>query len=351
MRAPLALASVALLGGCNLAKLADTSTVRQMAPGILAVPDVGLGCSTGRALAPVVGALPGSDKAPPHRALVLTEMSAAMCAEPMAWDAELRGAVAAREGRTASAQDMFEEERRHHAVAAKRYWRAWTHLGAAFGPTGEGACPTLSDRDNEGLLYVLGLSSGLLALVHDGASGGQVGVPFDTPLFVARAAACLDDATWWGVPSALQATVWATVPGALPDGQDAFATLEAAAARGDAANVRLARAFQVQTLSTVGRTDALRAAISAHAAALEADTRPEDPRGLLNDFATLLIRHESDRQWVAEVGHRTPAGQLGTFPVDPADVPTLEGVDDLLDSLLPDAPAEDAAAPASEETP
>lgn len=353
MRAPIAVATLVALSGCNIAKMADKSTVRSMAPDILAVPDVGLGCATGAALAPVVGALPGADKSPPHRSLVLTEMSAAMCAEPRAWEAELRGAVAGQEGRAASAQDTFEAERRHHATAAHRYWRAWGHLDAAFGPLGqEGAeCPTLSDKDNEGLLFLLGLSSGLLALVHDGASGLQVGVPLDTPLAVSRAAACLDDDQWWGVPMALQATVWATVPGALPEGQDAVATLEASAAKGDAAGVRLARAFQVQTLSTIGEGDALQAAIAAHAAAEEADTRPDDPRGLLNAFATLLIQHESDRIWVSEVGHRTPAGKLGTFPVDPADVPELEGVDDLLDSLLPDEPAEDTAAPEVEETP
>ena len=152
---------------------------------------------------------------------------------------------------------------------------------------------------------------------------------------------------------ALQAAVWASVPGAAPEGTDPKAVLAASAAKGDAAQVRLARAFQVQTLATLGDTAGLRAAITAHAAAEAADRRDRDPRGLLNSYATLLIQHESDRLWMAEAGHRTPAGGLGTFPVDPAAALDLEGVDDLLDALSPDLadePAPDAPTP-GEETP
>jgi hypothetical protein len=344
---PHALLATLALTGCNLARIADNQTVVVMAPEILAVPDVGLGCATGAALAPVLGALPGSDKKPAHRALLLTELSAAMCAEPRAWDAELSGAVAAREGRAASAKDLYESERRHHTTAAARYWRAWGHANAWWGEIGNGECPTFDPEANEELLYMLGLSSGVLALVHDGAGGLQVGVPLDTPRKVERGAKCLDDDQWWGVPMALQAAVWASVPGAAPEGTDPKQVLADAAAKGDAAQVRLARAFQVQTLATLGDMDGLRAAITAHAEASAADTRARDPRGLLNTYATLLIQHESDRVWMAEAGHRTPAGALGTFPVDPEAALDLEGVDDLLDALIPEPEA--APAPPADE--
>lgn len=341
------------LTGCNLARIMDKQTVQNMAPDILAVPDVGLGCATGAALAPVLGALPGAKKAPPHRSLLLTELSAAMCAEPRAWDAELRGAVAAGDGLAASAKDLYESERRHHTTAAARYWRAWGHANAWWGEIGTGECPRFNTKANEELLYLLGLSAGVLALVHDGAGGLQVGVPLDTPRKVERGAKCLDDDQWWGVPMALQAAVWASVPGAAPEGTDPGLVLAESAAKGDAAGVRLARAFQVQTLATVGDIDGLRAAITAHAAARAADARDRDPHGLLNSYATLLIQHESDRLWMDEVGHRTPAGGLGTFPVDPEASLEFEGVDDLLDALIPgpvDEPAPDAQ-PSGEDTP
>jgi hypothetical protein len=352
MRA-LPLLALAGLTGCNLARIMDKQTVQNMAPDILAVPDVGLGCATGAALAPVLGALPGAAKAPPHRSLLLTELSAAMCAEPRAWDAELRGAVAAGDGLAASAKDLYESERRHHTTAAARYWRAWGHANAWWGDIGTGECPSFNPKANEELLYMLGLSSGVLALVHDGAGGLQVGVPLDTPRKVERGAKCLDDDQWWGVPRALQAAVWASVPGAAPEGTDPKVVLAESAAKGDAAQVRLARAFQVQTLATVGDTDALRAAITAHATAQAADTRTRDPRGLLNSYANLLIQHESDRLWMDEVGHRTPAGALGTFPVDPESALEIEGVDDLLDALIPDLAPEPApdAPPSGEQTP
>jgi len=343
---PRALLATLVLTGCNLARIADNQTVMVMAPEILAVPDVGLGCATGAALAPVLGALPGGKAKPAHRALLLTELSAAMCAEPRAWDSELQGAVAAREGRAASARDLYEAERRHHTTAAARYWRAWGHANAWWGEIGTGDCPAFDSEANEELLYMLGLSAGLLALVHDGAGGLQVGVPLDTPRKVERGARCLDDSQWWGVPMALQAAVWASVPGAAPEGTDPRETLEASAAAGDAAGVRLARAFQVQTLATLGETASLRSAIEAHAAAAAADTRTRDPRGLLNAYATLLIQHESDRLWMADAGHRTPAGALGTFPIDPEAALDMEGVDDLLDALMPEldeSPPADAA--------
>jgi hypothetical protein len=276
-------------------------------------------------------------------------MSAGMCAEPRAWDAELAGAVASQEGRAASATDLFESERRHHASAAARYYLAWNHLEAAFGAVGTGECPDLNTKDNEDLLYLLGLSTGLLALVHDSASGGVVDVPLDVPRFVDRGAECLDDDQWWGVPRALRAAVWATVPGAGPEGVDPLAVLAESATKGDAAGVRLARAFQTQTLAGIGDTDALKSAITAHADAVHGDVRTHDPHGLLNTYATLLVRHESDRIWVAETGHRTPAGQLGLFPAPPMDPSESDGLDDLLDALIPGLGDEPEAAPAAPE--
>ena len=192
---------------------------------------------------------------------------------------------------------------------------------------------------------LLGLSSGVLAVLHDQAGGMELGVPLDVPRRVARLAPCLPNEAWWGVPRALQAAVWATIPGAAPDGEDPLAVLAQSAALGEVAGVRLARAFQVQTLATIGDDAALKAAIAAHAAAL---ATPPDPRfRMLARFATLLIRHESDKRWVRAAGHRTPGARFGTFP-EAAAPEEDAGLDDLLDSLLPSpSPAAPPAAPES----
>lgn len=329
----------ALATGCNIARIADKQTMTSMAPQIMANPDVGLGCATGAAMAPVLGSL-GDPEDRADKALVLTYMSAAMCAEPLAWDAELRRLRAVRDGDGGAVQDHLEVERRYHTLAASRYLAAWTHLEAAFGPLG-GACPSLDSAVNDDLLLLLGLSSGLLAMVHDQAGGAQVGVPLDISRKVERTAACLDNRTWWGVPEAMQAAVWASVPGAAPQGQDPAAVLEASAQLGDAAGVHLARAFQAQTLATIGDLDALEGAVSAHAARRGQPGNSPDYR-LLNSYAGQLIRHESDKVWTRQAGHRTPGPQYGTFPAGPADDADGAGLDDLLDSLMP-APQDDAA--------
>ena len=152
----------------------------------------------------------------------------------------------------------------------------------------------------------------------------------EIPLAIARAASCLQPDRWWGVPTALQAALWTSVPGAAPDGVDPWAVLEEAAREGEATGVRLARAFEVVALAGSGKAEALRTAIAAHAASLE--KTPPDPKWrLLDRFATLMIRHESDRIWTQERGYRTPLGALGTFPDhqdDAVDTDLLEGLEE-----------------------
>ena len=340
VRSLLALAPLILAPAAGCVSVVDKSTATSVAPVVMGSDDIGLGCASGEATAAVLSTIGKPERGKtPHQARVLSLMSAGMCVEPLAWDTELARGVALRNGEGSRVADLLEVERRHHATAARRYYAAWRELTAAWSPAPGTGCPTLRSKRNEDLLYVLGLSSGVLAVLHDQAAGGEVGVPLDVPRAVARAAACLDDDTWWGVPRALQAAVWATIPGAAPDGVDPRAVLAESAAKGDAARIRLARAFQVQTLATLGDDTDLRAAIAAHAASLQT---PADPRfRMLDRYAHLLIRHESDKIWVAEAGHRTPGDHYGHFPSPPA---ATGAHDDLLDSLF--GPPEPAPAPA-----
>lgn len=316
--------------GCSLSRMIDKATLKSVMPGMMPASDIGQICTAGTALGPLTASLDPDD--PPQKALVLTGMAAGMCADLAVWEAELERRRAPHEGRGAAAEDLLARESRLHADAARRYFSAWENLEAAFGPVGEG-CPDLNEKRNEDTLYLLGLSSGVLAMLHDRAAQGEVGVPMDIPPRVARAATCLDDEKFWAVPSALEGALTASIPG--PDQAAGLEQLDAAAARGAQTGVRLAQAFQVQTLSTTGRTDALRAAIEAHAASMQAV--PGDPSWrLLDGFASRLILHESDRIWMSEEGKRTPIGALGTFPGTDA----FDFGDDLLRDLIPAAPEE-----------
>ena len=303
-----------------------------MAPQMMSSDTIGLSCATGAALTSVVGAL-GQEGNRPYQAITLSAMAGGMCADMEVWNTEILRLRAIHNGDASSATDFLELEKRQHEVAARRYADAWGALDNAFSEVRLGAgCPALRADRNEDLVYLLGLSSGLLAVLHDRPTGGAVGVSTGIPLQVERAAQCVDDDTFWGVPSALRAAVWASVPGATPDGADPLVLLEQAAAKGDAAGVRLARAFQVQTLSTLGKEEELGAAIAAHVQSLK--DKPADPSWRLLDlFATMLIRHESDKRWAAQEGHRTRSSDFGRLPTV---VPEAhqEIFDDLLDKIL-----------------
>jgi hypothetical protein len=337
-----------LFAGC-IVKIVDGSTTRTMAPATMATTDIGASCSTGMALGPVLSAL-GEVGRRPYKAMTFTSLAAGMCGDVAAWGAELDRLRAVQGTDASGSRDHLIRERRIHAATATRYYDAWLMLDLAFPNEDLGEdCPRLSVRKNEDLLLLLGLTSGALAMVHDRAAEGIVGVPTDLPRKVERAAACLDDDKFWGVPRALQASVWAAVPGAAPPGVDPWEVLAEAAATGESASVRLGRALQVQALSTAGHRDAVRDAIRSHATSV--DATPSDPAwALLDRFATELILHESDKIWMSAVGHRTPLGGLGTFPDDPAADseldPMLDGIlEAVMGSDITQAPVAPAAEP------
>jgi hypothetical protein len=314
-----------------------------MVPYMMASSDLAMACETGVSMGAFLMSFERITD-PPEKAALVTLLAAGMCAEDAAWEADLHQLRAVRDGRASEALDARLLEQRHHAVAAQRFYAAYGQLESAFGSPG-GRCPEL-EREDE-LFYLLGLSAGMLAVIHDRKAEGVAEVPMDIPVRVSRAAACLDGERWWGAPLALQASVWAMVPGASPEGSDPWAVLTEATRLGEADGVRLARAFQVQILEATGREGEVREAITAHAAS---SSRPTDPDWrLLDSYATRMILHVSDRLWTAERGHRTPLGALGTFgPAQAEERPDDALFDDLFETLeepppvdAPDTPQTD----------
>lgn len=308
---------------------ADISDVFVM-PNVLERGDVDIGCAAGAALGPMIGSFGQSSKKA-LRASVMTVLSSAMCVEEDVREAQLAQARALHRGDTAGAKDAIAVEKRAHLLAARRYLLTWERLKESFGlPEGGESCPKLR-KPSEQLTYLLGLSAGTLAVIHDTAADQRAGVSMRIPGEVVRASACVDDADWWGVPSSLRAAVWAVLPGA-PEDQDPWLIFREASQRGEAAGVRMADAFHVTAAATRGDAEELRATIKAHVAR-EANAPIAGPYAMLDAYARAMVQHESDLIWTSSTGHRTPYNELGSFPDEQSATETPDGFDDLFDGL------------------
>jgi hypothetical protein len=363
--------SVFVAGGCNLGRTVDKVTLKRLAPGMLAVGDVGLGCASGGALSPALIALGhrSDGKKEPKKAAALTLIAAGMCSERAAWEADLERArlryMASNGGSPVlgtAMEDLTIKAQRFHREAAARNLAAYQRVVEVYGaPTEERACPSrLRERDE--VLFLLGMTAGLLATLHDVQAERSVGVSQSIPNRVVEGAACLDNERWWGLPAALESAVAGSLSGAVTPSVDPWIGLRAAAAKGEASGLWLGRALQLQTAYSAGRTDDMWAAIEAHGAALgrsaaagDDDAGAANPEyALLNAYASEMIEFRSDVLWIGATGHRTPLGQLGTRP--PEEVPEGEltelfdglGGDDDGDAPPVDAPPADGDGPAAE---
>jgi hypothetical protein len=315
---------LAAVGGCSIqAMTGDTMsafTVEQVVPQTMASDDVGMACAGGLGQAQLMEAF-GRVTDPEPRASVVTFSSAGMCAEMDGWEAELRRMRALKEGRVAEAQDALTFEKLAHLDAAKRNLYAFQSLERAYGTVGGDACPELDPDTSDRLFYLLGLSSGMLAVVHDRGAGGDAGVPMTVPQAVLRATKCLDVEAWWGMPLALRAAIWTSIPGVLPEGEDPWRAMQQAADAADKSGVGLSYALWVQTAASNGKTPEMCAAVDRYTASLAANPRNPSYR-LLDAYAAKTIRHEVNKQWIQSVGYRAPAGALACYKAptpDPSD--------------------------------
>lgn len=277
-----------------------------MVPWLLSNEDIGLACRTGGAVGPLVRSFERVDVHTELPSLV-SWLGAGMCAEAAGWEAELANLRAVKAGNAAAAKDAQLAEERFHRVAAMRFGVAWKLAAAKFPGIGGAKCPKI--EEDEEIYYLLGSAAGLLSVLHDRASGGAANIDTKVLPMAARAAACVKSDKWWGVPMALQASVWMTVPGSGPKGVDPKKKLAAAAAIGDKAGVRLARALQVMSLDGAGDAAGTAKAIAAHEASIKA-TKSAASWRLLDAYGRSMTQQVVDRRWSSEKGHRGPTGEL-----------------------------------------
>lgn len=280
-------------------------------------------CGTGNSLQQLLGSFQGVG-VNPHFVLFYTELLAGACAEAKANEANLQYLVARQEGRAAAARDARIAEQRWHALAAQRRLRAYNHIVARYGDPADARCPRLWGDDNQ-LAYLLGLVTGLQAVQSDLRSGAQVGVPRDIAVNAGRAASCLNNEKWWGVPQAIEATVWAFVPGTLPEGRDTWESFRQAAAVAERSNMRLAIALYGNGADNQGNEAEVRAALE-RIASVGRNGSPPEQYVLIDRLAEAVAWQLSDQIWISETGSRTPIGSLGRFPGSQQPAPDIDGL-------------------------
>ncbi|MGC6415991.1 MAG: hypothetical protein ACON3Z_02620 [Bradymonadia bacterium] len=300
-----------------------------MIPYLLQYGDADVACGTGVAMGAFLNSFERVT-APPHRAAVPTLLSAAVCAQQRAWEAELLRLRSLFRGNTTEALDARIVEQRNHVIAARRLNEAHERTQAAF-PKKGASCPVL-ENDYDKMVWLLGALSAIQGVQHDRAAAGAVGIPLDVPVQAARATACLNNKEWWGVPLAIRAAIWATVPGTGPPSADPWAMLQESLDIADAAKVRLAYTVLIQTAEANGRKDLMEETVRRMASKLAAHPAAVKWR-TFDQIALLQARFVSDKAWTVATGSRTPFGEFGSLPQKVKKSPDTKASDELLDGL------------------
>lgn len=322
----------ATLTGCSVQKMAGDAVIEYThdtaIPFLMSQGDLKAACSMGQSMGPVVASFSQLELSPENVGIA-TNMASGMCAEFEQRDAELDRVRALFEGKTSQALDAMIREKQGHRLAALRMIRGYEDAMKTFGDFSQ-KCPKFESQTDE-LLALLGLSSGALALLHDFNSEKSVGISLDVPGIIEKSAKCFDDEKWWGMPTALRASLWLSIPGAGPEGVDPIEAMKEAAKKGDAQGVLLARAMLVLMANTVGQNDVMCNAIEE----MPSNTTLNHDYDMLNAYARGLIEHQADLAWTRQAGYRAPFMNPSCPSNQPA-TPSLDEsrVDDLLDGLL-----------------
>lgn len=308
-----------LLNGCTLVYKGTGNILISYAedqgiPYLLKTDDVSFSCSMVESFAPFLLSFSRVTSPPDHLA-ILFYLMAGTCTEFKAWDEELRYLRAIYNKNPIEAQDARIAQQRYLSQAAQRQLTGYNYLSLAFSEPGA-ECPLL-DTDIDQLYWLMGLISGLQAVLNDIASAGNVQVPLDIAAKIGRAAVCLNNDKWWGIPQAIQATIWITIPGNKPVGKDPIKILDNALQTGLQQGIKISHVLAAQVHFGLGDMAKVKQIIRSLSKARQA-TADSQIYELLNQVANRQIQQISDRLWTEATGTRTPIGKLGYFWDDPA---------------------------------
>lgn len=315
----LSLAVAAALAGCSANPIYTTTGVvlsnyseGEATPYVLQMSDPQMACALGEGVDPLLYSFSRVTDAPDSTGSLLM-LLAGNCAEYEAWEAELAYLRADYEGDVGAAKDAREEAKRLNALTAKRRYAAFQRAMAAyqFDPAAEPLeCPFLFNEQDE-LTFLLGLLTGMQAIVNDANSGARAGVPKSIAPQAERAATCLDNEKWGGMPNAIRALVWLLLPDTRPElSPDPWQVLEHSRELGVEKGMRVPHALTVVAAETFGRPEKLEEAIASFVAA-NATVDVWDEYRLVDEVAAGVVRFSSDKYWTANYGYRTPQTFFG----------------------------------------
>jgi hypothetical protein len=322
---PLILSTCSLIHkntGNVLISFAEDETV----PYVLASNDLDLGCAMSKAFTPFILSFSRVTK-PPNELAIMLYLLAGSCSEVKAWEEELRYLRAVYSKNVLEAQDARIAQKRLLNQAARRQLAGYNSLVLAIAEPG-GECPVFNS-DNVELYWLIGLLDGLQAMLNDLATEGSANVPLDIASKVGRGAGCLDNEKWWGLPKAIQAAIWETIPSNKPADIDPLKVLDQSMQIGLQQGVLITQVLGAQIQMGLGHTEEVKAIIRLHQEAKTLTPSASTFR-LLNEFTTLQLQAISDRLWTEATGKRTPISGLGTFWNDPKKAVDTINIDDML---------------------
>ncbi|QCF26799.1 hypothetical protein [Hydrocarboniclastica marina] len=303
----------------------------QATPYVMAMDDPGMACRLGEGVDPLVYSFSRVSPAPDSTGSLLMLLSA-LCSEREARQAELEYLLAEYNGEVSVAKDARERSKRLYAVTATRRYKAFQRAMSAYGfdPAADPIeCPSFSNDQAE-LTFLLGLITGLQAIVSDSNSGARAGIPKDIAPQAARATKCVDNEKWGGAPAAVRANIWLLLPDSRPPGApEPWALLDKSSKQGIEAGNRLSLALEAVAAETFGRRDILKKVIAEF---VEADDTIEiwEEYQLSDEVAREVIQFSSDKYWIANYGYRTPASRFGSLDEHAESDAKAMDLDDLL---------------------
>ncbi|PVY70675.1 hypothetical protein C8D92_10831 [Tamilnaduibacter salinus] len=311
--------ALAVLSGCGVNPIYHTTGVvitgyaeSEATPYVLQMSDAKMACSMGSALDPLVSSF-GRVTDFPNETGSLMQLLSANCAEAKAWEADLAYLRADYQGNVAKAKDARTQAKRWHKVTAERRLETFRRAMKAYEydvTADSPECPFLYNDQDE-LTFLLGLLTGMQAIVNDTNSGGTAGVPKNIAPQAERAAQCLDNEKWGGIPNAIRANVWLLLPDTQPTmAPEPFKLLKASSQLGIEKGFRASMALEAVAAQSAGRDEVLADVIKRYADSEKGFTVRAE-YALVDQVAHSVIQYMSDRHWTQEYGHRTPSAYFG----------------------------------------
>ncbi len=298
----------------------------QATPYLLNAEDVQMGCVMSEAFSLVLPSL-SEVNVSPYRLAVLFDFLAGSCAEFKAAEEELRYLRAERSKNILEAQDARILQKRYLNLAARRQLKGYYNLEQIFATKLGEECP-LFNSEIEELYWLVGLMNGLQAVLNDLVSEGSANVPLDISHKVGRGANCLENEKWWGLPNAIQASLWANSLSMPPRNQDPLVILDKAVQTGLSQGVRVGQVIKAKIFIGLGDDTQVKEIIRENVSARKQFPSPK--YAFLDRVATAKLLAISDYLWTEATGKRTPMGRMGTFWDDSAEEMDFVDLSDVL---------------------